>query len=156
MSLGVAINSFSVDQTLNRLLVNATVGGHAYLFAKDNVVLDPVSYPPATLAAAVNTEYGLYAAAVAELASQSIKVGDLPDLPTVSFGATPVSNSGYGQVSITATVYSNTFTITMSTQDFIDWSLVTNPPFTQRVAQQLALLAKQVLYGELAGYAGNF
>jgi hypothetical protein len=153
----MTVTSLSVDPDLNRLYVKATGGGATnYLFAKDNVALDQISMPPATLAALVLAEIVAYLAAVAKLANQAIVVANLPDTPTVTFGAAPVTNPGYGQVSITATVYSTSFTITMSTQSFLDWSLMTTPPFTQRVAQILALLAKQSLTGVMSGYTGGF
>ena len=127
-----------------------------YLYAKDNVALDQISMPASKLAAMVLAEIAAYLAAIAQLANQVVTVSNLPDLPTVTFGASPVTNPGYGQVSITATVYSTSFTITMSTVSFLDWSLMTTPLFTQRVAQILALLAKQSLTGPLSGYTGSF
>jgi hypothetical protein len=157
MSLGVAIQSLNIDPDTGVVYARCNVTANSfgeYLFAKKNCDLGG-AVNSAALASIVAAEAVNFAAAVALLASQTITVLEFPDKPTVAFGSTPVSNSGYGQVTITATVYGTSTVLVMTTESFIDWSLVTNPNFAQRISAQMVMLAK-LLAGNLSGAVGSY
>jgi hypothetical protein len=125
--------------------IKGTVGGTAHQYAMRNHGImttgggpDSLNILPQTIAQDFANHYGLLAASIADIASDTVTLYNLDAVAaTVVFGGTPVAVFDENYVEVTATVNGTSTVAQISMQDFINKRLVGNEVFNEWVARKV-------------------